>query len=116
MKKLSLFVTALGGALGGYILSNDKLRKELSTAKNAESAAKTLGKHLAEDGNKLAGEVKKFVESDEVQKKIGQAKKYAKDTWKDASKEMEKLVKKGKKEATGFMKKMKKSVKKEAKA
>lgn len=106
MKKLSLFVTALGGALGGYILSNDKLRKELSNSKNAEDAAKLLGKHLANDGNKLAHEVKKFVESEEVQTKIGHAKKYAKDTWKDASKEMEKLVKKGQKQAGKAFKKM----------
>ncbi len=108
MRKVSIFLSALGGALGGYILSNEKLRKELSGAKDAEAAAKALGKHLAADGNKLAHEVKKFAESDEVQKKIGEAKKYAKATWKDASKEMEKLVKKGKKEAGKMMKNIKK--------
>ena len=34
MRKYSLLLGALGGAMAGYLFSNDKLRKELATAKN----------------------------------------------------------------------------------
>ena len=41
MKKISLLLSTLGGAMGGYLLSNKKLREELMKAKDAETAAKT---------------------------------------------------------------------------
>ncbi|MDD5025881.1 MAG: hypothetical protein PHH13_00730 [Candidatus Peribacteraceae bacterium] len=67
MKKFSLLLGALGGAMAGYLFSNKKLRDELANATDAEMAAKTLGKHLQRDGRTLANQVQKFVESDEVQ-------------------------------------------------
>jgi len=67
MKKFSLLLGALGGAMAGYLFSNKKLRDELANAKDAEMAAKTLGKHLQRDGRTLANQVQKFVGSDEVQ-------------------------------------------------
>ena len=92
MKKISLLVSTLGGAMGGYLLSNKKLRDELSNAKDAEAAAKSLGKHLQRDGKKIAQQVREFVESDEVQSNIGKAKKFTKKKTDEAKKELTKLV------------------------
>lgn len=77
MKKFSLLLGALGGAMAGYLLSNDKLRDALIKAKDAESAARTLGKHLQRDGRKLAREVQSFVESDDVRRNLGTFKTFA---------------------------------------
>ncbi len=111
MKKFSLLLGTLGGALAGYLLSNEKLRGELQKAKDPETAAKLLGKHLQADGAKMAKEAKKFVESDDVQKNLGKAKKYATQKLKEAKKGMETLVKKGEKEAQKAMKKGAKAAK-----
>lgn len=92
MKKLSLLLGTLGGAMAGYLFSNQQLRKDLSAAKTAESAAKILGKHLQQDGKKIAVQVQDFVESDEVQKNLMKAKKYAETTFQSARKELGKLV------------------------
>lgn len=92
MKKFSLLLGALGGAFAGYLFSNEKLRKELSSAKDAEAAAKTLGKHLQHDGKKLAGQVQDFVGSAEVQQNWKKAKKYAQDTFVTARRELVQLV------------------------
>ena len=54
--------------MAGYLFSNKKLRDDLGKAKDAEEAAVILGKHLQKDGKKFAGQVREFVESDEVQK------------------------------------------------
>ncbi|TSC79204.1 MAG: hypothetical protein G01um101425_704 [Candidatus Peregrinibacteria bacterium Gr01-1014_25] len=97
MKKLPLLLGTLGGALAGYIFNNNKLRAELAKAKDAEAAAKTLGKHLSHDGKKLAKEVQKFVESDEVQTQLKKAKTYVAkqaDVW---GKELQGYVDQGKK-------------------
>ena len=56
----SLLLGAIGGALGGYLLSNDKLRTDLQRAKTPEAAAKLLGKHLQQDGSKIAKEAKEL--------------------------------------------------------
>jgi F0F1-type ATP synthase membrane subunit b/b' len=96
MKKLSLLVGTLGGAFAGYLFSNKKLRDELSGAKDAEQAAKTLGKHLQKDGGKFAKQVREFVESDEVQDNLGKAKDFAKVKFDEAKKELGQLVQKGK--------------------
>ncbi len=77
MKKVSLLLGALGGALGGYLLSNAKLREGLAETKNAEEAARLLGKHLQQDGKKLAKDVKNFIESQEVQQNVAKARKFA---------------------------------------
>jgi hypothetical protein len=105
MRKFSLLLGTLGGALAGYVLSNDKLRKGLSEAKDAESAAKLLGEHLTKDGKKIAKEVKTFVESDDVQKNLKKAKKYATEKMGVAQEKLEKMMKKGAKKAASYTKK-----------
>ncbi len=92
MKKLSLLLGALGGAFAGYLFSNPKLRKELATAKDAESAARLLGRHLQQDGKKLAEQVQDLVESDDVRQNLKKAKKYAQDTFVTARRELTRLV------------------------
>jgi hypothetical protein len=92
MKKVSLLVGTLGGALAGYLFSNKKLREEIMKAKDAQHAAKILGQHLSTDGGKLAKDVKVFVESDTVQDSLTSAKKYAQAQYKTAKREVEKLV------------------------
>ncbi|TSC59819.1 MAG: hypothetical protein Greene041662_390 [Candidatus Peregrinibacteria bacterium Greene0416_62] len=88
MKKFSLLVGALGGSLAGYIFSNQNLRDQLSKAKDAEAAAKILGKHLSHDGKKIAKEVQEFVKSDDVQKNLTKAKKFASQKLDEAKKEV----------------------------
>ncbi len=94
MKKISLLLGALGGAMAGYVFSNQKLRNELSEAKDAEAAAQILGKHMKSDGKKIGKEVWDFVQSDEVQKNINHAKKYAEKQFKTAKTEVQKYMKK----------------------
>lgn len=76
MRKLSMLLGALGGAMAGYLFSNNTLRDELYNAKDAEAAGKILAKHLKKDGQKVGGEVKKFVRSDDVQRNLHKAKAY----------------------------------------
>lgn len=92
MKKLSLLIGTLGGAMAGYLFSNKKLRKDLSEAKDAETAARLLGRHLQQDGKKLAAQAQEFVGSDEVQKNWKKAKTYAQETFEVARKELTRLV------------------------
>lgn len=99
MKKVSLLLGALGGALGGYLLSNAKLREGLSATKNAEEAARLLGKHLQQDGKKLAKDVKNFVESKEVQDNVAKARKFAAKKAVEARKTIEAFMKKGEQKA-----------------
>lgn len=99
MKKLSLLVGALGGTLAGYLFSNRQLREELTNAKDPEAAAKALGKHLQRDGKKLAKEVQEFVESEDVQKNLTKAKKFAKERYDEARSEIQGMVKTGAAEA-----------------
>ena len=111
MKKFSLLLGTLGGAMAGYILSNEKLRKKMADAPNAEAMAKMLGEELAKDGKKVAKEVKGFVESDEVQKNLHKAKIYASKKLGVAQNELEKLMKKGAKQAKSYAKQGVKKVK-----
>lgn len=92
MKKLSLLIGTLGGAMAGYLFSNQKLRKDLSEAKDAETAARLLGKHLQQDGKKLALQAQQFVESAEVQQNLKKAQKYTRETFETARNELMKLV------------------------
>ncbi|MEI8230012.1 MAG: hypothetical protein WCG83_02635 [Candidatus Peregrinibacteria bacterium] len=115
MKKLSLLLGTLGGAMAGYLFSNQQLRKDLSSAKNAEAAARILGKHLQQDGKKFAVQVQDFVESDEVQKNLKKAKEYAQEKYQDARKELDKLVHQAEGMAEDTAKKAGKSAKKFAK-
>ena len=111
MKKFSLLLGTLGGALAGYILSNEGLRKKMVEAPNAEAMAKMLGQQLTKDGKKIAKEVKVFVESDDVQKNFKKAKVFASKKLGMAQKELEYLVKKGAKEAKKYAKKGMKDMK-----
>ncbi len=76
MKKLSLFLGTLGGALAGYVFSNTKLREDLANAKDAETAGKILAKHLQKDSAQIGKEVKQFVDSDVVQDNMQKAQEY----------------------------------------
>ena len=130
MKKLSLLLGTLGGATAGYLFSNKKLRDQLANAKDAEEAARILGKSLQKDGKKLGKQIQEFIDSDEVQSNVTKAKQYAKKTVDDAKKELEsawksgstkakktasKAVKKGKTTAKKKVKTAKKTAKKAAK-
>lgn len=108
MKKLSLLLGTIGGAVAGYVFSNKKLRAELSDAKDAKDAGKILAKHLKEDGTSIGAEVQKFVQSDEVQKSLNEAKKYVTAQAGKLQKELKGLVAKKGKGAKGAAKKGKK--------
>ncbi len=92
MKKLSLLLGTLGGATAGYLFSNKKLRDQLTNAKDAEEAARILGKHLQKDGQKLGKQIQEFVESEDVQKNFAKAKNYAKETVDDAQAQLGEVV------------------------
>ena len=115
MKKVSLLISTLGGAMAGYLFSNKNLRDELTNAKDAEAAAKSLAKHLQKDGKKLATEMQKFVDSDDFQENVTKAKKFAKEKGEQAKKELQSVVKKSqakaKKTATVAKKKATKATK-----
>jgi hypothetical protein len=115
MKKLSLLIGTLGGATAGYMFSNKKLRDQLSKAKDAEEAARILGKHLQKDGKKLGKQLQEFLESDDVQKNFAKAKKYAKDTMDEAQLQLEGAVSKGSKKAKKAVKGVSKTAKTKAK-
>src|SRR3989338_10002835 len=105
MKKFSLLIGALGGALGGYLLSNTKLREGLLDAKDPEHAAKLLANHLRNDGKKLAKEAQNFLESKEVQSNIAKARKFATKKMHEAKRQVGVLVKQGQDRAVSAMKK-----------
>jgi len=95
MKKLSLLLGTLGGAMAGYLFSNTKLREELSSAKDAETAGKILAKHLQHDGKQIGNEVKKFVESEEVKDNLKKAKAYVKDNARKLQGDLKTMIGKG---------------------
>ncbi len=115
MRKLALLLGAMGGAMAGYVFSNKGLREELSKAKDAEAAGKVLAKHLAKDGKQVGHEVKKFIDSDEVQDNLTKAKKYAMDQAKELQKNAMALMKEGEKQATAYVKKATKATSKKIK-
>lgn len=111
MKKLTLLLGAMGGAMAGYVFSNSKLREELAKAKDAEAAGKVLAKHLAKDGKQVGHEVKRFIESDEVQDNLVKARKYALDQAKELQKNAMALMKEGQKQVGVYTKKTVKKTK-----
>lgn len=116
MKKFSLLIGALGGALGGYLLSNTKLREGLLDAKDPEHAAKLLARHLKDDGKKIAKEAQNFLESKEVQNNIAKARKFAAMKMNEAKKQVGVFVKQGQNKAASAIKKSARSVKSKSKA
>lgn len=113
MRKLTLLLGAMGGAMAGYVFSNKTLREELTNAKDAEAAGKVLAKHLAKDGKQVGKEVKNFIDSDEVQDNLAKAKKYAMDQAKELQKNAMAMMKQGEKQGMAYLKK---SAKKTSKA
>jgi hypothetical protein len=119
MKKFSLLVGALGGALAGYVFSNEKLRAQLSKAKNPEEVAHLLGKHLQKDGKKVGDQVWELVNSEEVQGNLNKAKDFVQTQVSGAKKEVKKQTRKvvrkaktkAKKAASTLKRKAKKAVK-----
>lgn len=111
MKKLSFLLGTVGGALAGYVFSNKKLREQLSKAKDASQAAKILGKHLSEDGQIVAKEVGQLAEQYDLDDKITDGKKYVKDYYASAKKEVTKFLSTKAKDATKAVKKTVKKVK-----
>lgn len=110
MKKLTLLLGSLGGAMAGYVFSNKKLRQELMTAKDAEAAAKILGKHIAADGQAVGKEMKQLAREHELDKKVAQGKDYVKKYYQKSSKEVKKMLNTGMKEAKKVVKNAKKRV------
>lgn len=112
MKKLTFLLGTLGGAMAGYVFSNKKLRTELQGAKDAGAAAKILGKHLAEDGETVAKEAKRFAEQHNLDSKIADGKKYAQKYYESAKDEVQKYIgAKSKQAVKGVKKAGKKAVK-----
>ncbi|MDB4979236.1 MAG: hypothetical protein JWM56_1422 [Candidatus Peribacteria bacterium] len=105
MRKVSLLLGTLGGALGAYLLSNKPLRDEMMKAKDGEAAAKALGKHLQKDSKMFVKEVKTFVESDDVQKNLQQAKKYTTEKMNEAKKGVKDMMNKSTSKMGVMMKK-----------
>lgn len=96
MRKLSLLLGTLGGAMAGYVFSNKKLRDELSSAKDAEAAGKILAKHLKTDGKQVGKEIQELVKSEEVQSKLSDAKKYVKTNVQKAKEDLKSMMKREK--------------------
>ena len=115
MRKLSLLVGALGGALAGYVFSNAKLREELSHAKSAEDAAHVLGKYMQRDGQRLGKQVKELIHSEEVQRNVQKAKAFVQRSVDGATKEIQALTARGKDRAKTAIKRTASRAKKVAK-
>ncbi|MDP7069185.1 MAG: hypothetical protein QF815_01555 [Candidatus Peribacteraceae bacterium] len=109
MKKFSLLLGTLGGGLAGYLFSNKKLRDQIANAKDGEEAAKLLGLHLQKDGKRLAKQVQEFVRTDEVQRNVKKAKKFAQKKVDDAKKELDSVIDTGSKNAKKVVKNVTKS-------
>lgn len=92
MKKLSFLLGTLGGAMAGYVFSNKKLRADMMNAKDTSAAAKILGKHLAQDGQVVAKEVRQLAEQHHLDDKIADGKKYVQEYYSSAKDEVKKFV------------------------
>ena len=115
MRKLSLLIGTLGGAVAGYVFSNSRLRDELADAKNAEDAARILGKHLQHDGKKVGDQVRDFLDSPDVQKNVEKARAFVQRSIIGMKKEVTRVVKKGEVQARRAALKTAKKVQKRAK-
>lgn len=110
MRKMSILLGSVGGALAGYVFSNKKLRQELMDAKDAGAAARILGKHLSSDGSKVAKEVKQLAYQHHWDEKVADGKKYVMQYYHSSAKEAQKMFDSAKKEALKLMKKTGKRV------
>ncbi|MSR68053.1 hypothetical protein EXS65_04525 [Candidatus Peribacteria bacterium] len=114
MKKLSFLLGSVGGALAGYVFSNNKLRSEMMKAKDTTAAAKILGSHLAKDGQTVAKEVQQLAEQHHLDQHIAHGKKYVKDYYDTAKDEVQTFLSAKVKDATKAAKFAKKEVVKKA--
>lgn len=110
MKKLSFLLGSVGGALAGYVFSNNKLREELMKAKDTTAAAKILGHHLAKDGQTVAKEVQQLAEEHHLDTHIAHGKKYVKDYYDTAKDEVQMFLSAKVKDATKVATKAKKQM------
>lgn len=114
MKKLTFLLGSVGGALAGYVFSNNKLRSELMKAKDASAAAKILGQHLAKDGQTVAKEVQQLAEQHHLDQHIAHGKKYVKEYYDTARDEVQTFLSAKVKDATKIAKTAKKHAVKQA--
>ena len=91
--------------MAGYVFSNSKLRAELMKAKDGPSAAKVLGKHLAEDGQTVAKEVQQLAEEHHLDTHVAHGRKYVQKYYKNARDEVQKFLSAKVKDATKVAKK-----------
>lgn len=105
MKKLSFVVSALGGAVLGYLASNKKLREELSKAKSPDAAGKILAGHLQKDGKHIGHELRSFLESAHMQRKIQSVNQIFQQQLQKAEGGLHDLLDQGKNEAKKFTRK-----------
>ena len=110
MKKLSFLLGSVGGALAGYVFSNNKLRSELMKAKDTTAAAKILGNHLAKDGQLVAKEVKQLAEHHHLDAHIAHGKKYVTKYYNSAKDEVQQFLGDKMEQATKAAKLAKKEV------
>jgi len=68
MRSLKFLLGAIGGLLGGMLLTNKNLRKKLKDAEDPKDAAKILGQEMHRGGKELAKEAKEWAKSDEAKK------------------------------------------------
>lgn len=92
MKKLTFLLGTLGGAMAGYVFSNKKLRTEMLDAKDSKEAAKILGKHLSNDGQVVAKEVRQLAEQHGLDDRIADGKDYVQEYYTSAKDEVQKFL------------------------
>ncbi len=110
MKKLTFLLGTIGGAMAGYVLSNKKLRSEMIDAKDSSEAAKILGKHLSNDGQIVAKEVRQLAEQHGIDDRIADGKQYVHDYYSSAKDEVQKFLGAKVKEAKRAVGSVRKSV------
>ncbi len=92
MKKLTFLLGTVGGAMAGYVFSNKKLRNEMMGAKDSSEAAKILGKHLSNDGQIVAKEVRQLAEQHGLDDRIADGKQYVQEYYTSAKDEVQKFL------------------------
>ena len=89
MRKLNFLLGAIGGMLGGLLMSNKKLRRDLRAVNDPKEAAKLVGKELQRSGKQIAEEAKEWMEREDVQRNMRKAKRYFWHKWADVKNEAE---------------------------